>query len=90
MDNLLYTNTDGSDIIGVIAQNNVKVIRDSLTNLTIDAALLAKDGRVGRDYYNGTIKNSITINGSIATNLRYGFSYTNGTGYIYSQSQFRQ
>lgn len=88
MDNLLYTNTDGSDIIGVIAQNNVKVIRDSLTNLTIDAALLAKDGRVGRDYYNGTIKNSITINGSIATNLRYGFSYTNGTGYIIRNLNF--
>ena len=82
MNNLLYTNTDGSDIIGVIAQKDIEVIRDSLTNLTIDGALLAKDGRVGRDYYDGITKNSITVNGSMATNQRYGFAYTDGTGYI--------
>jgi len=82
MDNLLYTNTNGNDIIGVIAQNDIEIIRDSLTNITIDGALLAKDGRVGRDYYNGITKNSITVNGSMATNLRYGFAYTDGTGYI--------
>jgi hypothetical protein len=82
MNNLLYTNTKGSDIIGVIAQKDIEVIRDSLTNLTIDGALLAKDGRVGRDYYNGITRNMITVNGSIATNLRYGFAYVDGTGYI--------
>ena len=82
MDNLLYTNTDGSDIIGIIAQKDVEIVRDSLTNLTIDGALLAKDGRVGRSYYNGITKNSITVNGSMATNQRYGFAYTDGTGYI--------
>ena len=80
MNNILYTNTDGKDIIGLIAQNNIEVIRDSLNILTIDAALLAKDGRVGRDNY-GNTKSTITVNGSIATNLRYGFAYTNGTGY---------
>lgn len=79
--NLLYTNSDGRDIIGIIAQKDIEVIRNSLTNLTIDAALLAKDGRVGRLYYDGIRKNSITINGSITTNLRYGFAYTDNTGY---------
>ena len=82
MNNLVYTNTNGNDIIGVIAQKDIEVIRDSLTNLTIDGALLAKDGRIGRDYYNGITKNSITVNGSMATNQRYGFAYTDGTGYI--------
>ncbi|MDD5463549.1 MAG: pilus assembly PilX N-terminal domain-containing protein [Candidatus Moranbacteria bacterium] len=81
MDNLLYTNTNGNDIIGLIAQDNVTIIRDSLDDLTIDAALLAKEGRVGRCYYDGLVRNSITVNGSIATNMRYGFAYTNGTGY---------
>jgi len=80
--NLLYTNFDGKDIIGLVAQQNISVIRDSLSNLTIDAALLAQSGRVGRDYYSSAYnKSSITINGSIATNLRYGFAYTDGTGY---------
>lgn len=80
--NLLYTNTDGKDIIGLIAQKNIEVTRNSQNYLTIDAALLAKDGRVGRSYYDGIVKNTITINGSIATNLRYGFAYTDNTGYI--------
>ncbi|MDO8240761.1 MAG: pilus assembly PilX N-terminal domain-containing protein [Candidatus Moranbacteria bacterium] len=79
--NLVYTNFDGKDIIGLIAQQNVSVVLNSQTNLTIDAALLAQSGRVGRDYYSGNHKNSITVNGSIATNLRYGFAYTDGTGY---------
>jgi len=80
--NLLYTNLDGSDIIGLIAQNNISVVRDSLNVLTIDAALLAQSGRVGRNYYSHFYdKDTITINGSIATNIRYGFAYTDGTGY---------
>ncbi|KKR21683.1 MAG: hypothetical protein UT50_C0005G0017 [Candidatus Moranbacteria bacterium GW2011_GWA2_39_41] len=79
--NLLYTNFDGKDIIGLIAQNNISVVLNSQDNLTIDAALLAQSGRVGRDYYSGNHKNSITVNGSIATNLRYGFAYTDDTGY---------
>jgi hypothetical protein len=82
LNNLLYTNFDGSDIIGLIAQNNVSVVRDSLNMLTVDGALLAKDGRVGRDLYSSAYnKSTITVNGSIATNLRYGFAYTDGTGY---------
>jgi hypothetical protein len=76
--NLLYTNTDGKDIIGIIAQNNVEIIKNSLDNLTIDAALIAKEGRVGRVSY-GNKKTSITINGSLATNIRYGFAYVGNT-----------
>ncbi len=80
MNDLLYTKFDGADIIGVIGQKDVEVLKDSLTNLTLDGAFLAKDGRVGRAYY-GNSKNSITVNGSIATYARYGFAYTDGTGY---------
>jgi hypothetical protein len=112
MNDILYTNFDGSDILGLVAQNNVEVLRDSQDFLTIDAALLAQGGRVGREYYgswkencaqtcqtccwwlwcfdcNCNItcdnktdhRNTITVNGSLATNLRYGFAYTDGTGY---------
>ncbi|NTV40807.1 MAG: hypothetical protein HGA61_00840 [Candidatus Moranbacteria bacterium] len=74
MNNLRYTNSNGEDIIGIIAENDVEIVKNSLTNLTIDGALLAKEGRVGRKKY-GNNKNTITINGAIATNVRYGFAY---------------
>lgn len=92
MDNLLYTHFDGTDIIGILAQEDIEIVKDSLDDLTIDAALLSQSGRVGRNYYTpfGCSSNScedhkgtITINGAMATFLRYGFAYTNGTGYSY-------
>lgn len=82
-----YTNYDGSDIIGIIAEDNIRVGLYSEDNLEIDAALLAQKGSVGRDYYSGwsisswVYRDEITIVGSIATNKRYGFAYTDGTGY---------
>lgn len=81
---LLYTTYDGTDSIGLIAQNNINAGQYSANNLRIDAALIAKEGRVGREHYfcTGHTKNTLTINGSIATNQRYGFAYTDGTGYI--------
>lgn len=97
-EDIYYTNYDGSDVIALIAQNNINVGMASDTNLNIDAALVAKNGRVGRYYYrpNGNwpstggstrcspyhSRNSITLFGMIATNQRYGFAYTDNTGYI--------
>jgi hypothetical protein len=85
-DNLLYTNYDGSDVIGLIAQKNINVGLISDDDLRIDAALIAQNGRVGRFYYESdcssySVRDTITLWGMIATNLRYGFSYTDGTGY---------
>ncbi len=79
--NVTYTNYDGTDILGIIGQKDIEIPRDSSTTLRIDGALLAQQGRVGRQYYNGTVKSSITVYGALATNLRYGFAYTDGTGY---------
>ena len=52
----------------------------------MDAALIAQNGRVGRYYYSshcgtGYTRNSLTLYGMLASNVRYGFSYTDGTGY---------
>jgi hypothetical protein len=76
---LLYTTYDGSDVIGVIGQENVSIPEGSENDLRIDAALLAQEGRVGRSNY-GTSdhKDVITVFGAIATNERYGFAWTNG------------
>lgn len=80
--NLIYTSYDGSNILGIIGQQDVEIIRHSQTNLQIDGALLAQTGRVGREHYGaGDYKNSITVNGAIATKQRYGFAWTDGTGY---------
>lgn len=80
-----YTHTDGQEIIGLIAENDISVGFYSENDLRIDAALLAQKGRVGRDHYSTPSsynwRNAITIYGSIATNQRYGFSWTDGTGY---------
>ncbi len=82
--NLKYTNTDGSDVIGLIAQGNINSGLVSDDTYEIDAALVAENGRVGRYYYNsncvigGTnyyIRNSLTLLGMIATAVRYGFAY---------------
>lgn len=78
--NLTYAASSNIEILGLVAQNNIEIIRDSQNNLIVSAALLAVDGRVFRNTYLGSYKNSITINGAIATNLRYRFNET-GCGY---------
>jgi hypothetical protein len=84
---LLYTNYDGQDAIGLIAQGNINVGMVSEDDLRIDAALVAQNGRVGRYYYSNScdsygVRQKITLWGMIATNQRYGFAYTDGTGYL--------
>ncbi|MFH0853335.1 MAG: hypothetical protein V1853_02920 [bacterium] len=94
---LLYTNYDGSDIIGLIAQEDISSGFYSEDDLRIDAAVIAQKGRAGRYYYRdfhldanrynpdncGQFVNRsvLTSYGSIATYNRYGWAYTDGTGY---------
>lgn len=83
---LLYAHKDGSEALALIAQNNINIGMVSDTDIEIDAALVAQNGRVGRYYYSNScfpynIRSSATLFGMIATNKRYGFAFTNGTGY---------
>jgi len=87
---LRYTNTDGSDVVSLIAQNNFNVGLVSSSTLQIDAAIIAQNGRAGRYYYGTNCRVSgtnyydrvaLTLYGMIASNKRYGFAYTDGTGY---------
>ena len=83
---LLYTHYDGQDVIGLIAQNNITVGMVSDDNLRIDAALMTVNGRVGRYYYGNQcspyyLRSSLILYGMIGSNVRYGFAYTDGTGY---------
>jgi len=83
---LSYTNYNGTDSIGLIGQGGIMVGMASEDNLKIDAALIAQNDRVGRFYYAGdgcTYQNRSTLSlyGMIASHDRYGFAYTDGTGY---------
>lgn len=83
---LLYTNYDGRDVIGLIAQGDINVGMVSDNDLRIDAALMAINGRAGRHYYSSSCspyhyRSVLTLYGMIGSNKRYGFAYTNNTGY---------
>jgi hypothetical protein len=77
--NIVFAHQDGSETLGVIAEDDIDITRNSSDVLTINAVLLAQNGRVGRTDY-GNTKSTITVYGAIATNKRYGFD-TDGTGY---------
>jgi hypothetical protein len=84
---LLYTNYNASDTIALIAQNNINVGLFSTTTLRIDAALVAQNGRIGRYYYGAGcspyhVRDALTSYGMIASSQRYGFAYTDNTGYL--------
>ena len=88
--NLLYTNYDGTDAIGLTAQNNINIGLVSADTLHIDGALMAENGRIGRFYYSSSCRvsgmdyydrSTLTLNGMIATNGHYGFTFSDGTGY---------
>ncbi len=88
--NLLYTNFTGTDVIGLIAQGNINAGMVSDDTYNIDAALVAENGRVGRFYYNSSCsvsgtnysaRSSLTLLGMIATDVRYGFAFSDNTGY---------
>ncbi len=83
---LEYTNYDGQDAIALIAQGNINVGLGSENYLKIDAALISQNGRVGRHYYEWgcnpyNVRQQIDLYGMIGTNQRYGFAWTDGTGY---------
>lgn len=85
---LLYGAYDGSDVIGIIAQNNINIGLKSADTLRVDAALIAQNGRVGRFYYTSScgpeyVRDTITTYGMIATSKRYGFSWSCGVAQPY-------
>ncbi len=78
---LLYTNYDGQDVLGLIAQNNFIVGLRSDNDLRIDAAMIAQNGRVGRFNYNdsdcGSYRNRslLTTYGMLGSFLQSAFWY---------------
>ena len=91
-DNLRYTNLDGSDSVGLIAQNNFLIGLKSADNIRIDAAIIAKNGGAIRYYYHancgiGYLRASLFLFGSTASNLQGYFAYANSGGNVVSGYQ---
>lgn len=81
--NITYISHDGSHVLGLIAQKDIKVPRYCSTDLQIDGFLLAQKGRVFRNYYSSPyIKNSLTVYGGIITNKTWTWSWVNGSNVV--------
>jgi len=83
--NITYADQDGSDILGLIAQNDIYFARDLPDDFRIDAALMAQGGQIVRHgYWSGcggptnSIRNSLTINGSLISFNKSFWNYTSG------------
>jgi hypothetical protein len=89
-----YTYYDGRDAIAFIAQEDFNVGLYSNDILRIDGAIIAQNGRIGRYYYSPpnnqsnnnrcgptVVRQRIILYGMIASDERYGFGYTDSTGY---------
>lgn len=75
--NLVYTAYDGSDVLGVISQNDIYFVRDLPNNFQIDAVLMSQSGSVIRHGYlsgcgssSNSVRNSFTLNGALITNTK--------------------
>ncbi len=76
---ITYTNFDASDVVGLIAQSDFEVIRDSEDDLRIDAAIIAQNGRVGRDYYSAFYSSKSACAFKIEDGVFYDYrEYCNG------------
>lgn len=84
---LRYTNYDGSDTIGLIAQGNFFVGLVSEDDLRVDAAIIAQNGYVRRPSYSDSScgstssRNLFTNYGMLGSNLRPAFLYSSSNGY---------
>lgn len=83
-DNLTYLTKNGTDAIGLIADQNVILPHDSPNNLEINAVVYAKNGAARRYYYNGNYKDSLYLYGSVITAGTWTWSWISNGGSVVS------
>jgi hypothetical protein len=88
---VLYTAKDGSDNLGLIAQNDILMAKNIPTDFEIDAALMAQSGRIVRpDYRYGSctsggqnaVRNSLTVYGTLISDQKSYWSFSDTHGVI--------
>ncbi|PIZ55906.1 hypothetical protein COY23_03900 [bacterium (Candidatus Torokbacteria) CG_4_10_14_0_2_um_filter_35_8] len=73
-DNLTYLARDGTCALGLIGQEDVKIIYSVPSEMKIDGMMLAQYGAVYRDNYFDQL-DSLTVFGGIISNKQSGFKY---------------
>ena len=91
--NILYAAKDGTNVLGLMAEQNILVPYNSPNNLEVDAAILAQNGAAKRYYYPGNKRDQLTIYGSIISNGLWTWSWSSGggsivSGYIHTDSVY--
>ncbi len=87
-DNVEYSTLDGSDNLGLIAQNNIYYARNIPNDFVINAAMMAQAGRIMRHYYNYcestsyARRDTLTIFGSVISNQKSYWNYSNYSGLL--------
>jgi len=80
--NLVYAAKDGTNVLGLLAQNDLVVTYGAPSTLEIDAAMIAQNGSVQTFNYSGNpgvVKSSITVFGSIMSYGLWTWSYVSGS-----------
>lgn len=80
---ILYTNYDGTDTIGLITQKNIFVTRNAPFDMEIDAAMIAKEGKIMIEQY-GILKGNMRVYGSMAHNTGLVWTYGNPDTKVWS------
>lgn len=87
MNNVKYTNFNGSDALGILAEGDVEILENTPNNLVINGGILAQNGAVTKPEYNPNCcgsgcannKNYINIYGCVMTKNGLSFSLHKGT-----------
>jgi len=77
--NLTYAAKDGTDTIGLIAQNNVQVAQYAPSTIEIDGALLAQNGSI-LAVQAGSAKTALTFYGALDSYNFWTWSWVDGNG----------
>ncbi len=78
--NIVYAAKDGTNTLGLLAQQDVLIAYNAPTDLEIDAAMIAQNGSAQQYDYPGSRKNSITIFGTVASYGTWTWSWVDGSG----------
>lgn len=82
--NLTYASTAGTDGLTVISARNILIAPNSPQNMTLHGIFVAASGAFGRNFYGCSNahepRGTLTIMGTIVSNLRTGTRWTGGCG----------